>query len=359
MTLDDAVLRLDAVVVPPSLRIIGAISRLDAAGTGALLVCDADFRFLGLVTDGDIRRAILRGVSLQDSVRTIATTEPVIGAPDVSERAALRLMDEAMGFAVDQLPLVDANGRAVGLLLRRDLITQERLSLSALIMAGGLGTRMLPLTEHLPKPMLPIGDRPLLERTIQSLQRAGIKRVSISTMHLADCISSHFGDGRDHAVDIQYVTETQPLGTAGALRLVDDPGTSLLVVNGDILTSVRYEDMMAYHRRENAELTVGIRRCELELPYGILECDGPRVRAVREKPRQSFWANAGIYIVQPSVRDLIPPNTRFDMTDLMERMLADGRPVAGFPILEYWLDIGHPADYMRAQADMVESQAVP
>jgi NDP-sugar pyrophosphorylase family protein len=195
-----------------------------------------------------------------------------------------------------------------------------------------------------------VGGRPLLERTIRTLSRTGIRRVVISTHHLAERITSHFGDGHDYGIDLEYVTETLPLGTAGALRLVNQTGP-LLVVNGDILTRVDFDDLVEFHREQGAELTVGMRRCELQLPYGVLDCDGPHVRAVREKPSESFWVNAGIYLVEPSIRDLIPHGERFDMTDLIDRMLADGRPVAGFPIVEYWLDIGQPADYLRAQAD--------
>jgi len=347
----EALRRLESVSIAPGESILAAVRRLDAAGTGALLLRGPDGALAGLVTDGDIRRGILRGVNFNDPVDSIATRSPVLGSPELSVREALRLMDQSADSPVNQLPLIDQCGRVAGLLLRRDIVTEERLGLSALIMAGGLGTRMLPLTEAVPKPMLPIGDRPLLERTLDGLRRAGIGRVAISTMHLADRIMSHFGDGHAAGVDLEYLTELQPLGTAGALRLMESDGTPTLVINGDIMTSVSFSDLAAFHRREGAELTVGMRRCELQLPYGVVDCAGSRVRALREKPRQTFWANAGIYVVEPSVRDLIPEGARFDMTDLIERLLAEGRTVAGFPILEYWLDIGQPADYIRAQAD--------
>ena len=356
MLVPEAVRRLADVTIGPAAPILAAVRQLDAAGSGALLVCDQHGLLLGLVTDGDIRRAMLRGVSFDTAVGSIATSGPVVGSATLTERAALELMDRAAGFPVHQLPLVDETGRVEGLLLRRDLVSPERLGLSALIMAGGFGTRMLPLTETVPKPMLPIGDRPLLERTIASLKGAGIDRVAISTMHLADRIMSHFGDGHSLGLDLQYVSEIQPLGTAGALRLLERGTTPTLVINGDILTSVSFPDLAAFHRREGAELTVGMRRCELQLPYGVLDCDGALVRAVREKPCQTFWANAGVYVVEPSVRDLIPEAVRFDMTDLIEKLLAEGRRVAGFPIVEYWLDIGQPADYIRAEADSRRAQ---
>lgn len=357
MTLDDAILRLDSVTIPPTLSIIGAVRRLDAAGTGALLLCDENERLVGLLTDGDIRRAILRGVSFNDPVRSIATSAPVVGEADVTPTAALRLMDEALGFAVDQLPLVDARERAVGLLLRRDLVTREQLDLPAVIMAGGYGTRLLPLTERVPKPMLPVGERPLLERTLDGLARAGIRDVAISTHHLGDRIAAHFGDGHDRGVSLRYLTEGEPLGTAGALRLYGQARGPMLVVNGDVLTRVPFDDLVAFHRRERADLTVGMRRCELQLPYGVLDRDGTRIQRVTEKPVQTFWVNAGIYVVEASARDRIPEGVRFDMTQLIQLLLDEGRPVAGFPIVEYWLDVGQPADYVRAQVDVAAAEA--
>ena len=346
----DAIQRVDSVVIAPSVTIIDAVRQLDAAGTGALLVCAADHSLCGLVTDGDIRRAMLRGVAFTEPVQSIAVSNPLVAPVDIGRHAALELMEHALEFPVNHLPLVGPDGRVAGLLLRRDLVTREQQPLSALIMAGGFGVRMLPLTERTPKPMLPVGGRPLLERTIRALSRTGIRRVVISTHHLAERITTHFGDGHDYGIDLEYANETLPLGTAGALRLVNQTGP-LLVVNGDILTRVDFDDLVEFHRAQRAELTVAMRRCELQLPYGVLDCDGPLVRTVREKPSDAFWVNAGIYLVEPSVRDLIPGGERFDMTDLIDRMLADGRTVAGFPIVEYWLDIGQPADYLRAQAD--------
>lgn len=349
--------RLPAVMVGPGLPIREATRRLDLAGTGALLVCSPDGVLLGLLSDGDIRRAMLRGVDFAAEIGHVMTRTPLVAGPDVSRHDALRMMDHGLAFPVNQLPLADAHGLALGLLLRRDLVVAEELPLAALIMAGGFGQRMLPLTEQIPKPMLPVADRPLLAWTLQRLRDAGIGRAAISTHHLADRIRDHFGDGVAHGVALTYVHEDAPLGTAGALRLLPTDPRPLLVVNGDILTGVPFADMLAYHRQHGAELTVGMRQCELTLPYGVMECSGPRIRSVREKPSQTFWVNAGIYIVEPAARALIPAGTQYDMTDLMDRMLAEDRPVVGFPIVEYWLDIGQPDDYIRAQMDAALQEA--
>lgn len=350
--------RIASVNVDAATPIRAAVRRLDQAGTGALLVVDDTGALRGILTDGDIRRAILGGVSFDSPVAGIASSAPLVASGSVTRQEALHLMDHGREYQVNHLPLVADDSRAIGLLLRRDIVTDEELDLSALIMAGGFGTRMLPLTELVPKPMLPVQDRPLLEWTLARLRNAGIRDVAISTHHLADRISSHFGDGADFGVALRYVHEFVPLGTAGALRLVSDVDRPMLVVNGDILSGVPFAELLAFHRRLGAGLTVGMRRCELKLPYGVLELDGVQVRSVREKPAQDYWVNAGIYIVEPWVRRRIPAGRRYDMTDLIADLLADGEPVAGFPIVEYWIDVGQPADYIRAHADAAALEAV-
>ncbi len=350
--LEAAARRLPSVLASPDASIAHAMAQLDVAGTGTLLLADEGRRLCGLVTDGDIRRAILARVPLEQPCHTVATSRPVAASPSVTPAEALHLMDHAHGSFVNSLPVVRADGVLVGLLLRKDVVSEEQLPLSAVIMAGGYGTRLLPLTERVPKPMLPVGDRPLLERTVERLRDAGIRRVAITTHHLADQITGHFGDGHAYGVELEYVAENEPLGTAGALRLVKACDHPLLVINGDILTGVRYDLMLDYHRRHGAELTVGVRPCDLVLPYGVVECRGAQVMSIREKPRSHFLINAGIYLVEPSARELIPAGRRFDMTELVGRLLDAGRSVVSFPIIEYWLDIGEPADYEQAHADL-------
>jgi len=355
--LEAAASRLASVLISPDATIAQAMARLDTAGTGALVLAGDDRKLCGLVTDGDIRRAILARLPLEQACHTVATRRPVVATSSVTPAEALHLMDHAHGTFVNSLPVVD-NGFVVGLLLRKDIVSDQQPALAAVIMAGGYGTRLLPLTERVPKPMLPVGDRPLLERTVARLREAGIRRVAIATHHLAEQISDHFGDGQAYGVDVEYVSEQEPLGTAGALRLVGAEDTPLLVINGDILTGARFDLMLDYHRRHGAELTVGVRRCELQIPYGVIECGGggARVVSVREKPRSHFLINAGVYLVEPAARRSIPADRRFDMTDLIGLLLEQGRPVVSFPITEYWLDIGQPADYEQAHADLQQAR---
>ena len=342
--------RLDSVLVAPTTSIGLAMAQLDRAGTGVLIVADAGRSLLGVLSDGDIRRAILSGTSLERACVDIANPAPLTVSQSADTAEILAAMDSARGSFVNSLVVVDGAGLAAGLVLRRD-VSDDQFPLSAVIMAGGFGKRLLPLTESTPKPMLPIGDRPLLHRTIESLHAAGIRSVAITTYHLAERITEYFGDGARFDMNMSYVREDTRLGTAGALRLLEEPEGPLLVLNGDILSGVHYREMLAYHRDHGATLTVGVRRCTLEVPYGVVENDGPMVSRLREKPCMTFLINAGVYLLEPSARRRIPADTRFDMTDLVNRLLAEGRPVATFPIHEYWLDIGRPDDFVQAQED--------
>jgi dTDP-glucose pyrophosphorylase/CBS domain-containing protein len=343
--------RLEKALVAPDVAMSTAIRAMDDAGFGVLIMADHDRRLLGVLTDGDFRRAILRGVPSTAPCLDIGTQDPVVAPGDVTSQEALHLMDHSRSFAVNHLPLLDDTGRVVGLLLRRDLIREEELALSAVVMAGGFGTRLLPLTEKVPKPMLPVGDRPLMELVVARLRDAGIKRVSITTHYQAEAIASHFGDGASFGLDIDYISEDSPLGTAGALGLMPTPTEPFLVLNGDVLTRLDFRAMLSYHRKHDAALTVAVRQYDLRLPYGVIESDGPYVTAVREKPQISCLVNAGVYLLEPAVHGYIEPGCRLDMTDLMERLMAEGLKVVSFPLVEYWLDVGQRADYEQAQID--------
>jgi NDP-sugar pyrophosphorylase family protein len=316
------------------------------------LLCEEDRQLYGLLTDGDIRRAFLRSVSFNSPCGAIACRDPIVAPSEVTQLEAIHLMDHSREFVINHLPVVDKTRRVVGLLLRSDLVPDNRLPISAVIMAGGFGTRLFPLTQQVPKPMLPAGDRPLLQRTIERLKDAGIHRVHVSTHYLHEKITSHFGNGESFGVDLSYVTEDHPLGTAGALNLMDQTKETLLVINGDILTKVCFRDMLEHHRQHGAEMTVGLRQSSLEIPFTVMDCTGIRVINLREKPQLHFLFNAGIYLLEPSVRQYIPHGQRFDMTELIQRLLEKDRIVIGFPIVEYWRDIGQHADYAQAQEDI-------
>ncbi len=348
--------RLAATLIEPSATLGEALAQLDAAGVGVLLVAGRGRRLVGVLTDGDLRRAILAGSGLDSPALPFVSREPLTVGPEAGPDAVLRLLDRGRDYAVHHLPVVADDGVVLGVWLRSDIVRTPGTDLRAMIMAGGYGMRLRPLTEGIPKPMLPVGDRPLLELTIERLRAAGIRHVGVATHYLSECITGHFGDGSAFGVEISYFPEEQPLGTAGALRALPDDGEPLLVLNGDVLTGVNFARMLAFHRECGAELTMGVREFVMEVPYGVVECHDTRVLGIREKPRQRYMVNAGVYLLESAVRRFVPDDLRFDMPDLIGRLLAAGRPVAAFPIVEYWLDIGRPADYARAQADIATAR---
>ena len=329
-----------------------AIGILDKGGIGVLLLCKKNNLLVGIMTDGDIRRAILKNISFDNSCSSIAGKKPLTGQGGISAKDALKLMNTGRKFIVNQLPLVDPEGRVVDILLRRDLMTEESLPISAVIMAGGFGKRMRPFTEDLPKPMLDVGGRPLMEHTIDQLRQSGIHNVNITTHYRAETIQEHFRDGDDFGVRINYVPEDRPLGTAGALSLMEPQDEPVLVINGDILTKVDFRSMLKFHQENNSDLTIGVSRYGIQVPFGVVETNGIVVQGISEKPQMNFLVNAGIYLIEPSVLEDVPEGEPSDMIDLIQILSGKGGRIINFPIVEYWLDIGKLSDYERAQSDI-------
>jgi dTDP-glucose pyrophosphorylase/CBS domain-containing protein len=329
---------------------------LNQTAKGILLVVDDDQRLLGTVTDGDIRRAILARVNFESPASELLSRKasspypkPVTAPVGTERTALLQLMRKR---SVRHVPLLDSAGRVVDLVTLDELLPDQVLPVQAVIMAGGFGKRLRPFTAETPKPMLLVGGRPLMERIVEQLREAGIKQINITTHYKPEKIVDHFGDGSSFGVKLNYVTEARPLGTAGALGLMEKPDKPLLVINGDILTQMNFRAMLTYHQEHKADLTVAVRKYELKVPYGVIENDGVFVQELVEKPSHSFFVNAGIYLLEPSVYHYVPKGQHFDMTHLIQRLLEEKRPVASFPIVEYWLDIGQPADYDQAQEDI-------
>ena len=346
--------------IPPDCSSREAIARINANGQGIVLVVDEEGRLLDTVNDGDIRRAVLAGLDLDSPVtvlkaRKAASPHPTpLTAPEGTDKASLlKLMQQA---GLRQIPLLDKEDRVVGLVTIRDLLAAKELDLQAVVMAGGAGKRLRPLTEKTPKPMLSVGGKPLLEQVIQRLAGAGVKRISLTTHYKAEVIEDHFGDGSRFGVDIRYLNEESPLGTAGALSLLPAASEPLLVINGDILTEVDFGAMLDFHHDNRAEMTVGVRDYELKVPFGVIETDGARVIGLSEKPVIRHFINAGVYLLNPEVCQLVPNGQRFDMTDLIDHLLELGRRVVSFPIIEYWLDIGQQTDYEQAQLDIKKKE---
>jgi len=323
------------------------------SGKQLALVVDADGRLIGLATDGDLRKAILRGVSLEAPVEQAMNATPLVAERNLSAGAALALM---RGRAIRQLPVVDAERRVVDLLFLDDLVAPPSLPNAAVIMAGGEGKRLRPLTESTPKPLLRVGGKPLLEIMIERLRASGIREIWITLHYKSEMIREHLGNGDQHGVKIRYHYEDAPRGTAGSLRdLLSYLDRPFLLLNADILTKCDFRAMFDFHSEHDAVMTVGTVPYTVDLPYGVLEVDGARLAGVTEKPRLDYMINSGIYVMSPVAIELaIAVNEPVDVPDVIERLIKLRRHVVAFPIREYWLDVGRHDDFHKADRDIAE-----
>lgn len=328
-----------------------AMAVLDKHGKGIAFIIDDEDRFVDTVTDGDIRRAILKGIKITHPLRKLIENKgehfPLTAHIAEDPDTVLAKMKERR---VLQVPVLDDSGRIASMLTLEEL-KETNIDMQAVIMAGGFGTRLHPLTDDTPKPMLKVGDKPLIEHIVGSLRNAGIKNLNITTHFMPEKIIDHFEDGSRFGVSVNYVNETTPLGTAGALSLMEEPTEPVLVMNGDILTKVDFRALLSFHKEHRADMTICVRQYEFQVPYGVIECEGHQVTQLTEKPSYSFFVNAGIYLLEPKLHSKIPSDTKFDMTQLVDQVIAEGGTVASFPIIEYWMDIGQHADYRKANAD--------
>ncbi|MBN1676869.1 MAG: nucleotidyltransferase family protein [Kiritimatiellae bacterium] len=330
------------------------IRKMDWAAMEIILIVDAEGALLGTITDGDIRRGILAGVDLGEPAERIMNRKPVtvpLGTP------AGEMLQVMRKFSIRHLPVVDGRNRPVRLELLQALVDDIR-EQKAVIMAGGLGTRLHPLTDSTPKPMLPIAGRPLLDRILHNLRANGVEDVAISVHHLADRIRAHIGDGNDHQVRVSYINEKKRLGTAGGLSLLDPrPKRPFIVMNGDLLTTINFASLLRFHRKAACDLVMCVRKQKVQVPYGVVELDGERIVSLHEKPVYEHFINAGIYVLEPACIDLIPRERYFDMTDLVQTVLEAGGRVCAFPVIEYWRDIGNPEDLRAAIREQLNIEA--
>jgi dTDP-glucose pyrophosphorylase/CBS domain-containing protein len=325
---------------------------IDRFAKGIAVVVDEKGCLLATVTDGDIRRAIIAGIDLDHPVCKLQKSghnKPVVARAGTSESKLIELMAQ---YSVRQIPLLDEGSRVCGLAVLHDIIRENQLPVTGVIMAGGYGKRLMPLTEALPKPMLPVNGRPLLEHTLTKLRQSGICTINVATHHLSQSIVDHFKDGSSFGVQLRYFEEAEPLGTAGGLACMVDGIDPLLVINGDVLTSVDVRAMLDFHREQHASLTVGVRQYDIEVPFGVVETNGVQVTGIEEKPVLRHFINAGIYLLDREICRLVPEGRRFDMTDLIAAALESGSTVISFPVREYWIDIGRIEQYHRAELDV-------
>ncbi len=324
-----------------------ALKRLEGA-SNPICIIDEDGRLVGAVGDREVRDAVARANSQGEEISRIMNLRPLILVEGEDESEVYTMLKEHFEpWAI----VVDPEGHPLRVINRDDVIEDARILRQAILMVGGEGTRLRPLTATVPKPMLPVGGKPILEHILEHLKSHGVERVTMALGYRPQQIEEHFGDGETMGLEIRYVLEEKPLGTAGAIGLVPNIDDSpLLVMNGDILTELDLSAMALSHLRRESAITVGVRPYQHQVPYGVTKLMGTRIISLEEKPMLTCWSNAGIYILDPKVCSAIPEKTYHDMTLLIENRISAGDKVSAFAIREYWCDIGLPEDYDRAQS---------
>ena len=340
---------LKALSVAPDASLRAAIEAIDRSKRQIALVVDGDGKLVATVTDGDVRRGILRGVDLDGPVEQVMHRSPTTvteGAPDAETR---RLIRERK---LQHVPVLDAAGRVVDLATVRDLFGVTPNDTRIVLMAGGLGTRLRPLTETVPKPMLPVGGKPILEQIIGLFADQGFWRISISVNYRAEMVRDHFGTGEHFGVDIDYIEEEQAMGTAGALSLLaEPPDAPFIVMNGDVLVSLQFPELLAFHKEKSATGTLVVREFEQQVPYGVVRSSDGLMTGIEEKPVERYFVNAGIYVLSPEALGRLTPGQRLDMPDLLTSIVEDGQNVGVYPLRDYWRDIGRIADLEAARSE--------
>ena len=342
------------IIIHPETTIREAMDVIDRSSVQIALVVDRDDYLLGTLTDGDMRRGLLKGIDLNQPVDTIYNKSPIFGKEGNDPSNIQAFMKKS---CVRQLPVLDSEGRVVGFELLEDFLWKHEQKTIVVLMAGGLGTRLRPLTETSPKPLLKVGDKPLLEITLERFVELGFKRFYVAVNYMAKMIEEHFGDGSRWGVEIGYLREDKRLGTAGALSLLPErPNEPSIVINGDLLTDVNFKNLLDFHEEAKTSATICVREYSLRIPFGVVSIEKQRLKDLEEKPTQNFFVNAGIYVLEPEAIDLIPKERFYDMTNLFEELTRLGNNPAVFPLREYWLDIGQMVDYQQANHEYCTSK---
>ncbi len=341
-----------AACINPDASLADALRVIDETSLGVVLICDENQRLVGIATDGDIRRALLEGHGIDSSIRIATNASPTtarLGAPRESLLGTMR------AATLHHLPIVDETGVLVDLVTLDQLIGATKRSNWAVLIAGGEGTRLRPLTEHTPKPLLAVAGQPILEMAVERFASQGFQNVFVSVNYKAEMIRAQIGDGDRWGISIDYLKEDQPLGTAGALSLLPaQPDEPFVVMNGDIITNADFDRMLRFHQKRNAVMTVAVRNHVTTLPYGAVEVDIDSIVSITEKPNLLNLINTGIYVLSPEALEYVPDNEPLGMTTLIERLLSANLPVAAHTLDEYWIDIGHPSDLERAEQEWVQ-----
>lgn len=338
--------RFPDLVLDENKSIRDAMALLNANGREVVLVRDAAGRISGLITDGDIRRGLLGGSTLQSPVTAIIHRDFFAIGPEITRAAVLDLMKARM---FRHVPVLDSERRLLAVHFLHDLIGATPKPNIAIVMAGGRGTRLRPMTETVPKPMVTVAGRPILEHIVLHLVGCGVRRIFLSVNYLGHIIEDHFADGSKFGCQIEYLKEDKELGTGGALGLLSaQPAHPFLVLNGDQITRIDIQRLLARHHEAGARATITVGGYQHEVPFGVIHETNGCVTRIEEKPSMTMLVNRGIYVLDPAVLDLVPQGRSFPITELLERLVERGERVVTFFSNDEWLDIGRPADLLKA-----------
>lgn len=323
------------------------IRSLDRSGLQIALITSQDDVLVGTVTDGDIRRGLLRQLTLDSPIDTIVQRTPLVVPPEVAREIVLQIMQ---ANRLNQIPVVDDGGRVVGLHLWDELLAPVRRDNLMVIMAGGKGRRLRPYTQNCPKPLLPVQGKPILEHIVERARTEGFERFALAIHYLGHMVEEYFGDGSRFDVQISYLREEVPLGTAGAIGLLSPlPDEPFVVSNGDVLTEVRYGDLLEFHKRHRAIATMAVRLHEWQHPFGVVQTQGVEIVGFEEKPIARSYVNAGVYVLEPEALSVLNAGDHCDMPTLFDRLREQGNRVIVYPMHEQWLDVGRIEDLERAR----------
>lgn len=341
-----------SILVNENNTLLETMKIIDDSSMQFAAVINKDQSLLGTVTDGDIRRSILRGEGLDVPIKQVMNPSPICATIENTYSDCLNLLKK---HKLKQIPILSEDNKIIDIIFADvNPITKSNEN-TVILMAGGLGTRLRPLTENIPKPMLYVGSKPILETIIEGFKQYGFTNFIISVNYKKEVIQDYFQDGSSFDVSISYIEENKRMGTAGALSLLKEKPTSpIFVMNGDLLTQVNFEQLLHFHEDTDAVATMCVREYEYQIPYGVIETDGQQLVSIKEKPMQRSFVNAGIYVLSPKVFDYIPQGEYYDMPDLFKQLMDRQNNITAFPVREYWLDIGHLSDFERANSDYKE-----
>ena len=329
-----------------------ALEIIDKGSMQIALVVDENDMLLGTLTDGDIRRGLLKGFDLTSAIEQIIFKTPTIAKISDTKEDILKI---ALSKKLHQIPIVDDFGKIVGIKEIEELVKPKDKINKVVLMVGGLGTRLRPLTETTPKPMLKVGNKPILQTIVEKFAEYGYTNIVMCVNYKSDIIQDYFKDGSDFGVKIEYILEEQRMGTAGALSLLKDkPNEPFFVMNGDLLTNVNFEHLHNYHIATNSMATMCVREYDFQVPYGVVNIKDSKIVSIEEKPIHKFFVSAGIYMLSSEVLNYIPKNEFFDMPILFEKLISLNKNTVSFPLREYWLDIGRMEEYKKANDEYSE-----